>query len=86
MRKVLHPMDKAVADEHDSLARGRLVGMNPGYRAQGDDQCQLHLECLNYAFKPHSLPFAPDKASTPGVQKNVNHAAGMDTGLLPRIA
>ena len=55
MREVLHPIGKAAADEHDSLARGRLVGMNTGCSAQGDDQCQSHRQRLCYAFKPHSI-------------------------------
>ena len=46
-------------DEHDSLARGRLVGMNPGCSAQGDDQCQSHRQRLSTAFKPHSFSFVP---------------------------
>ena len=59
VRKVLHPMSKAISDEHDALARGRFAGMNAGCSAQGDDQCQSHRQRLSYAFKPHSFPFVP---------------------------
>lgn len=40
MRKVLHPISETISDEHDSLARCRLFGVNSDGSAQGDDQCQ----------------------------------------------
>ena len=61
MRKVLHPIGKAIADEHDPLAGDRLLGMNPGCSEHGNDQCQLHTQRPSYALKAHSLPFAPNR-------------------------